>query len=172
MPAMMCSRYLSLHCICSHSSVLTATRQAMTYGVSVQPVSSGSPNMQSQLWLPHLFRDVLYVKVAPPVLGHRLDGRELGYAAVVVGRRQLRHREADDPQRLAHCAVGTERGSVSTLIRPAWFPHELPNPRRRDCTACLVSIVRSHQVADDTGQCAVMLSHSHMLLVCFGQNTY
>ena len=61
--------------------------------------------MQFMLWLPHLFGDVLYVQVAPPVFGHRLDGRELGYPAVVVGRRQLRHREADDPQRLAHCAA-------------------------------------------------------------------
>lgn len=41
--------------------------------------------------------------MSPPMLGHRFDGSQLRYAAVVVGRRQLSHSEADDAQRLTHC---------------------------------------------------------------------
>ena len=61
---------------------------------------------------PRLLGDVLDVQVAPPVLRHRLDGRELRQAAVVVGRGQLRHREADDAQGLAHCAAGQHQPSA------------------------------------------------------------
>jgi hypothetical protein len=92
----------------------------------------------------HLLFEVLDVKVAPPVLRHGLDGRRLRRAAVVVGRRQLRHAEAEDAQALAHCISMGSTALVSSTIEPTASSTcstglHLHTPESRRCMWCFSS---------------------------------